>query len=468
MVSPMTLFVGRKKELQFLEDEYAQDRASLVILYGRRRIGKTTLIKQFIQEKNAFYFVATEESERENRRNFQHAVSEFTQTPLLKKDVLLEWDEIFSVLKEHQPESRKIIAIDEFQYLGKARASFPSIFQKIWDQMLAESSVMVILCGSLVGMMVEQTLTYSSPLYGRRTGQIRLDQIGYQDYGLFFKHPELINTIEYYAVTGGVPKYIELFSPDPDIFQAMEKHILSRQSFLFEEPVFLLEKEFGETGTYFSLIKTIAAGNRKLGKIASALGLNQSGLTKYLKTLQELDLIVREVPVTERNPDKSKKGLYRITDNFISFWFKFVHPYRSYLEIENTEFVIKKIKDQFRSSHVSFVYEDICRQWLMQKGLGDSPCIQMVQAGRWWNKDVEIDLVGFTENQEYAVLGECKYTAGPVDADIYWQLMEKTKSVHLPDTSQKHYAFFSQSGFTQAMMNLAECQDNVHLMTIRG
>lgn len=104
----------------------------------------------------------------------------------------------------------------------------------------------------------------------------------------------------------------------------------------------------------------------------------------------------------------------------------------------------------------------------MQKGLGDSPCIQMVQAGRWWNKDVEIDLVGFTENQEYAVLGECKYTAGPVDADIYWQLMEKTKSVHLPDTSQKHYAFFSQSGFTQAMMNLAECQDNVHLMTIRG
>lgn len=183
----MTLFIGRKKELQFLEDEYAQDRASLVILYGRRRIGKTTLIKQFIQEKNAFYFVATEESERENRRNFQHAVSEFTQTPLLKKDVLLEWDEIFSVLKEHQPESRKIIAIDEFQYLGKTRASFPSIFQKIWDQMLAESSVMVILCGSLVGMMVEQTLTYSSPLYGRRTGQIRLDQIGYQEYSFFFQ-----------------------------------------------------------------------------------------------------------------------------------------------------------------------------------------------------------------------------------------------------------------------------------------
>ncbi|WP_028573693.1 ATP-binding protein [Desulfonatronovibrio hydrogenovorans] len=462
----MTHFVGRNKEIQFLEDEFAQDRASLVILYGRRRIGKTTLIKQFIQEKNVFYFVATEESERENRRNFQHAVSDFTHNPLLKKDVLLEWDEIFSVLNKHQPDKKKIIAIDEFQYLGKARVSFPSIFQKIWDQMLAESRVMVILCGSLVGMMVEQTLSYSSPLYGRRTGQIRLDQIGFQDYGLFFRQSEDINLIEYYAVTGGVPKYIELFSPDPDIFQAMEKNILSKQSFLFEEPVFLLEKEFGETGTYFSLIKTIAAGNRKLGKIASALGLNQSGLTKYLKTLQELDLIVREVPVTEKNPEKSKKGLYRITDNFISFWFKFVHPYRSYLEMEHTEIVIKKIKDQFRSSHVSFVYEDICRQWLMQQGLGDLPHIQLIQAGRWWSRDVEIDLLGISENLEHAVFGECKYTAGPVDADVYWHLKEKAKSVILPEVSKKHYVFFSQSGFTEAMMNLAGSQDNVHLATI--
>jgi len=462
----MTLFIGRKKEIQFLEDEFAQDRASLVILYGRRRIGKTTLIKQFIQEKNAFYFVATEESERENRRNFQHAVADFTQNTFLKKDVLLDWDEIFSVLNQHQPENKKIIAIDEFQYLGKAQTSFPSIFQKIWDQMLEGSRPMVILCGSLVGMMVEQTLSYSSPLYGRRTGQIRLDQIGYQDYGLFFKHPERFNLIEYYAVTGGVPKYIELFSPAADIFQAIEKNILSRQSFLFEEPVFLLEKEFGVTGTYFSLIKTIAAGNRKLGKIASALGLNQTGLTKYLKTLQELDIVAREVPVTEKNPEKSKKGLYRITDNFISFWFRFVHPYRSYLEMEQTERVIQRIKDQFRSSHVSFVYEDICRQWLIRKGLGKSPHIHLIQAGRWWDKDVEIDLLGFSENWEHAVFGECKYTAGPVDADVYRQLVEKAKSVHLPGVPQKHYVFFSQSGFTEAMMNLARSQDNMHLTSI--
>lgn len=462
----MTPFVDRKQELRFLDKEFAQDRASLVILYGRRRIGKTTLIKQFIQNKNALYFVATEESERENRRSFQHAVAEFTQHAFLKKDVLLEWDEIFSVLSSHQPEMKTVIAIDEFQYLGKARASFPSVFQKIWDQMLAETQAMVILCGSLVGMMEKQTLSYSSPLYGRRTGQIRLNQISYRDYGQFFKQPEAINCIEYYAVTGGVPKYIELFSPATDIFQAIEANILSKQSFLFEEPIFLLEKELGETGTYFSLIKTIAAGNRKLGKIASALGLGQSGLTKYLKILQDLDLVAREVPVTEKNPEKSKKGLYRITDNFISFWFKFVHPYRSYLEIENTEMVIKRIKERFRSNHVSYVYEDICREWLMHQGLSKAPNVHLIRAGRWWNKDTEIDLLGLTEDNGDVVFGECKYTAEPVDADVYWQLVEKAKSVYPAGTTRHHYVLFSQSGFTEALQNLAQSRDNVHLESI--
>ena len=319
---------------------------------------------------------------------------------------------------------------------------------------------------SLVGMMVEQTLSYSSPLYGRRTGQIRLDQIAYRDYGQFFQSPEAINRIEYYAVTGGVPKYVELFSPAADIFQAIKKNILSKQSFLFEEPIFLLEKEFGETGTYFSLIKTIAAGNRKLGKIASALGLNQSSLTKYLKTLQEMGLVVRDVPVTEKNPEKSKKGLYRITDNFISFWFKFVHPFRSRLEIEQTEIVLRRIKEQFRPNHVSFVYEDICRQWLMSQGLSKAPHVHLLQAGRWWNKNTEIDILGISEDNEQVVLGECKYTAAPVTLEAYSQLVQKSQSLHPGRADQLHYVLFSQSGFSKGLQSLAGRQENIHLETI--
>ncbi len=462
----MALFVDREHELGFLEEEYKQDRASLVVIYGRRRIGKTTLIKHFIQNKGSFYFVATEESERENRRNFQHSVSEFTGNSFLKKDVLLEWEEIISVLIKHQPETKKVMVIDEFQYLGKSNSSLSSVFQKIWDQLLAEAGVMVILCGFLVGMMKEQTLSYSSPLYGRRTGQIRLDQILYPDFWQFFQNTEAVNYIEYYAVTGGVPKYVELFSPAEDIFKAIERHVLSRRSFLYEEPVFLLDKEFGETGTYFSLIKTIAAGNRKLGKIASSLGIGQSGLTKYLKTLQELDLVIREVPATEKNPEKSKKGLYRIKDNFISFWFRFIHPFRSYLEIENTEMVLSRIREQFRPNHVSFVYEDNCRQWIMRHGLSKAPHLNLVNAGRWWNKDNEIDLMGIDEEHRPVLAGECKHINCPVDTDVYFNLLEKVREFDPGRTGRMHYVIFSQSGFTDSLLNLARIHEYIHLETV--
>ncbi len=462
----MTAFVDRQQELRFLEGEFAQDRASLVVLYGRRRIGKTTLIQHFIQNKPALYFVATEESERENRRNFQQAVAAATENWFLQKDILLDWEEIFAVLVEHQPNTRMVIALDEFQYLGKTQSAFPSVLQKIWDQMLAQANVMVILCGSLVGMMVEQTLAYSSPLYGRRTGQIRLGPIAYSEYTAFFPPSTTINRIEHYAVTGGVPKYVELFPPTPDIFQAIENTILSKQSFLYEEPLFLLDKAFVESGTYFSLLKTIAAGHRKLGKIASALGIGQSNLTRYLKTLQDLDLIARDVPVTETQPQKSKKGLYRITDHFLAFWFCFVHPFRNSLEIENPAPALRFLREQFRPSHVSFVYEDICRQWLLRHGLAKAPHLSLLHAGRWWDKNTEIDIVGFSEDPAEMIVGECKYLSRPVDTDVYLQLTHKAQLLPTPPKATLQYVLFSQSGFTPALRDLAREDPTLHLETI--
>ncbi len=303
-------FIDREPELDCLHQAYNQKKSSLVIIYGRRRMGKTTLIKHFIEGKNALYFMATEESETENKKMVQHILGGFTENDLLKKNLILEWEEIFSIFAHHGPDIKKILVIDEFQYLGKGNKGFPSVFQKIWDEILVNATVMVILCGSLVSMMYHQTLSYSSPLYGRRTGQIRMKQIAFKNYSLFFKDAGNLDLIEYYSVTGGVPKYIELFEPMPDIFEAIKKNILSKQSFLYEEPVFLLEREVGEIGTYFSIIKSIAAGHHKIGKIAAHLGINQSGATKYLQTLMELDILERITPVTETNPEKSKKGLY--------------------------------------------------------------------------------------------------------------------------------------------------------------
>ena len=180
----MTKFIDREKELEFLNNEYNKNESSLVILYGRRRIGKTSLIKQFGRDKDMIYFLATEESEDENRSEFKNIVAENLNNDLLRTSKIENWDIIFNAIIAET--NKKVVVIDEFQYLGKTNSAFPSIFQKIWDEILKDKNIMVILCGSLINMMEAQTLNYSSPLYGRRTGQIKLKQIPFAYYKDFY------------------------------------------------------------------------------------------------------------------------------------------------------------------------------------------------------------------------------------------------------------------------------------------
>ena len=324
-------FVDRTEELAALEEQFADHQAAMVVIYGRRRIGKTALITEFVRDKRALYFLATEESEEQNRAAFQKQVAAFTGDELLGQVSVDNWDVLFDRLTSDG--ERLVVALDEFQYLGKANPAFPSVFQRIWDTMLSKRNVMVILCGSLISLMESQVLSYSSPLYGRRTAQVRMKQIPFRFYRDFFsKEIGRRELVELYSVTGGVPKYIESFRGVDDVYRGIEKSVLNSSSYLYDEPNFLLSKEVSEVGTYFSILKAVAAGNRKSGEIAAALNVRQTGLSKYLKVLERLDVLERVVPVTEENPEKSKKGLYRIKDNYLRFWFRFVFPQMGLLE----------------------------------------------------------------------------------------------------------------------------------------
>ena len=341
----MQKFIDREKELEYLNSEYKKKESSLIVLYGRRRIGKTSLIKEFGKDKDMIYFLATEESEQQNLMQLTTIILD----NLNLQDVQFEnWDSAFKFIVNVKTKNKKVIVIDEFQYLGKINSAFPSIFQRIWDNILKDENIMVILCGSLINMMESQVLNYSSPLYGRRTGQIKLKQIPFKFYNEFFeKNLSEKTLIEKYAVTGGVPKYIESFTQGSNIYNEIEKNILNNQSYLYEEPYFLLQNEVSEVGSYFSIIKTIAAGNKKMGNIASKLNVSPTNLSKYLLTLCNLDILEREVPITEENPEKSKKGRYSIKDNYIAFWFQFIYPNKAFLEMGNTQVVMEKIKNHF-------------------------------------------------------------------------------------------------------------------------
>ncbi|MDF2699163.1 MAG: ATPase [Haloplasmataceae bacterium] len=458
-------FIDRVNELKYLNDEYEKDTSSLIIVYGRRRIGKTALLREFGKDKLMLYYFITEESEYQVMKKFKEIVADFTKNELLKVAQVNDWEIIFKQFVEYHTDQKKLLVLDEFQYLGKTKPEFISIFQKIWDTMLKDKNIMVILCGSLVHMMAEQTLSYSSPLYGRRTGQMKLKQIKFKDYQLFFTNKDRKTLIEYYAVTGGVPKYIEFFKEEIDVYEAIRKSVLNPQTFLYEEPLFLLQNEVKEIGSYFSLIKSIASGNCKLCNISASLGLEQTRLTKYLQTLSNLDIIEREVPITDPNPEKSKKGLYFIKDNFIEFWFKFVYPYKNYLELDNKEYVLTKIKDYFISNHVSFVYEKVCMETMWDMNENKIFGFHFNRLGRWWDKDNEIDLVAYDANGRDIIFGECKYTNKPIDTDVFSSICEKAKTVEWNNENRKeHYILFCISGFTQPMIDLAKMREDIVLI----
>ena len=455
----MKAFINREKERAFLESEYNKESASFIVIYGRRRIGKTSLIKEFIKDKSALFFLATEESESENRKTFKSAVSEYIKNPLLAQADVTNWEELFSYIVNDVTHDRKLIIIDEFQYIGKANHAFVSILQKIWDTLLSDTNIMLILCGSLVNMMYSQTLSYDSPLYGRRTGQIKMKQIAFRYYRDFFPTADQRQLIENYAVTGGVPKYIESFEPYDNVYTAIERCVMSKESYLYEEPAFLLEKEVQDVGSYFSIIKTIASGKEKQSEIASALNVAQTNLPKYLKTLIDLDILKREVPATEDKPEKSKMGLYKIKDNYIRFWFRFIYPYRSYIEMDNTDFVMQKIKAGFVANHAAYVYEDICRREYMPDLVANgSWSFTPTRIGRWWDRsDTEIDIVAIDESSENVIFGECKFTNEPMDVDVYYHLLEKIERVEWKKKTRKdHFVFFSFNGYTDKLRQLAE------------
>lgn len=454
-------FIGRQQELNTLEAEYRKD-GGFVVIYGRRRVGKTTLIKEFIKEKTSFYFLATEEVESQSMRRLAGVIARATDNPMFQRVTFADWLDLFQEVARYRPEEKKVLVIDEFPYLVKINPAFPSILQNAWDELLKDNNIMLILCGSLLGMMQKHALSYDSPLYGRRTAQLRLAPLSFAE--VFAAQPRSFEeAVEVYSVTGGVPKYLELFQPDEGLTEQLERLVLSKSGFLYEEPNFLLRDEVQTAANYFSIIRAIADGNHKLGRIAGALGLETSALTPYLATLIDLGFLKKEVPITEKNPEKSRKGLYFISDNFTRFWFRYVYPYKGELELDNRQIVLNELEKDFRQKFVAFVYEDVCQN--IFANLCRSGALDFVPSriGSYWlndlDGDTQIDVMAVDQQHKRVFAGECKYHNKLVDAPVYFALEEKVQKsaelkVAFPDY-QVLYGVFSKSGFTQRLLDQA-------------
>lgn len=452
-------FIGRTSELETLNAELEHS-SGFVVIYGRRRVGKTTLIKEFIKDKRAFYFLATTESEAQSMKRFAGVLSRTTKNPMLSKVTFTDWLDLFQVVADDHPDEKKVLVIDEFPYLVKTNPDFPSILQNAWDEVLKNHNVMLILCGSLISMMKKHALAYDSPLYGRRTAQIRLMPLQFTDVyaaqSLSFEQ-----AVEQYAITGGVPKYMEFFQTDEPLVEQIRRVVLSKNGFLYEEPDFLLNEEVQTPINYFSVLKAISDGNHKLSKIGMTMEQDTSAITPYLKTLIDLGFVIKNVPITEKNPERSRKSLYYVSDNFIRFWFRYVYPFKGELELDNQQIVLDEMGKDFKQKFVAFAYESICRNIfaeLCRKGQID---FAPSRIGSYWRNDnegdTEIDVAAVDNQHKRLFLGECKYHAKPVDVVVYSALQEKGQSKELTAAFKGYeivYGLFSKSGFTDRLVEM--------------
>lgn len=445
-------FINRERELGSLEKFWQGNEPQFIVIYGKRRIGKTELIKQFIKAKPHVYFLAQRINERENLRFLGEAIGEFYGDDILTRTGFQEWKWFFEYAQKYI-NKRTIFVIDEFPYLADANKGISSIFQAGWDEHLKNIPIFLILCGSSIGMMESEVLSQKAPLFGRRTGQIFLKSFSFAEARKFYPSLSFDRCLEFFSIGGGNPSYLKRFSPKISLDRNITDNILQPETFLYDEVEFILREELREPRNYFAILKAVSLGKNKFGEIVNETGLAKGNLHKYLFILEDLHLIQKEIPVTEKNPLKSRKGRYKLQDQFIRFWFRYVLPNKRNIEEGTIDYVLKKIKNDF-SNIVADNFETICQE--MIKDYKDK-LFPFEKTGRWWDKNEEIDLVAINEEEKKILFGEAKWSNKAVGIDIYDDLKRKSRLVDWnKDERTEYFCLFSKKGFTDHLLKRAK------------
>ena len=459
------MFHCRDKELKDLNKRYSKGNFECVVVYGRRRVGKTALINEFCKGKPTVFFSALSASSQENLEALSKAIYEKEHSGAETAPVYPTFDAAFNEITRMAEEERLIFVIDEYPYLAKANKSISSRLQHIIDHTWKNSKLFLILCGSSMSFMEYQVLGYESPLYGRRTGQYKIQALTYKEMPEF--NPDLTAEQQafIFGVTGGIPHYINKLDVDGDVDDALKENLFNTSSYLYEEPENLLKQELREPAIYNSVITAVAGGASRSNEIATKVGIESPICAKYLKVLLELGILVKKTPITEK---AGKKTIYAIGDNFFRFWYRFVPQHISAISAGRIDKIYDPVIKKHYPDYMGLIFEQMCREYLFLYA-EDVPVV-LSDIGSWWGtdskekKEVEIDIVGTpVEGNEY-IIGSCKYKNSPVGVDE----LELLK--HYADVFGKgekyHYYIFSKGGFTEGLQELAD-KGEVRLVTLQ-
>ncbi|HEY8486398.1 MAG TPA: ATP-binding protein [Limnochordales bacterium] len=458
--------MDREQELAVLEEQYRQPGASLFVLYGRRRVGKTELLRRFAASRRHVFFVADQAPRAALLADLSRRVWALEHPGVAEGFSFATWEAVFRFLGELAGRQPLLAVLDEVPYLVESDRAALSVLQRVWDEHLRHTQLKLVLCGSLVSFMERELLGYRSPLFGRRTGQLQLRPMTFRQACGFFPGRTPQWRVEAYAFAGGMPAYLALMAGEADLESWLLRHVLRPSGVLFEEPRFLLSQELREPAYYFSLLAAIAAGRTRLNEIAQAAHLpDRAAASRYLDVLRAMGLVEREVPVTEPSPERSRRGVYRIHDPFLRLWFRFIYPRRTELETAGPRWVLDHVIRPQWNDFVAAGFEEVARQHIREQAAAGTLPFVPTRIGRWWNRDAEVDVVALNPEEGHLLVGEAKWWSSPVGLNVLRELELAARRLveHSGGLWKRpprvHYALFSRSGFTGELVEHARRHD---------
>ncbi|MCL2203549.1 MAG: ATP-binding protein [Defluviitaleaceae bacterium] len=451
------MFIGREAELGKLEEMYDSGNFEFAVIYGRRRVGKTTLIREFIKGKKSLFFAASESTATDNLLSLSRCVGGSRAAP-----VYGDYESTVEAIFAAGEGERLVFVIDEFPYLAEAFRGISSLLQIAIDRHRADSKLMLILCGSSMSFMEHQVLGYKSPLYGRRTAQFKVLPFSFFEALPFFTEYDAADKATLYGMTGGVPEYLTKINVQKSVRENMVDLFFSTSGHFFEEPANLLKQELREPATYNVIIEAIASGASRLNEISTKCKLEANKCAKYLSTLITLGLVNKEYPYGEK---PGKRSIYKIADNMFRFWYRFVFPNLSAITAGRGDAVYTHEVAAQLNAYMGLVFEDICRQWLLRRE--DMPFF-VGSAGRWWGTNAktrsqeEVDLMAVYRNQ--ALFAECKWKNTAVDMDVYAGLKRKSALF----SYEQVYLYIFVKGLCSSRLRALHESGQVQIYTLEG
>ena len=407
------MFVGREAELSKLESLYEQGSFQMAVVYGRRRVGKTTLINEFCRGKRALAFTALDQSDADNLADFNRAVAGFFGLPATLGG-FSSWVDALSYVAERARDERFVFVFDEFPYAAQRNEALPSLFQVAIDKAFKETEAFLILCGSNQGFMESEVLGRKSPLFGRRTAQIKVGGLGFRDAAKMLPGLNAQDAFRFYGCFGGVPYYLRQVNSNESLRENLARLYFDPMGFLFEEPYGLLRQEFQEPALYNSILRAIASGANRAKEIADRTGIAQTSLPRYLRALESIGIVEKAVPFGE-NPETSKRGIYRISEPCYTFWFRFVMPFSSDIEAGLGQAVVNALPEEQLSEYLGHRFEALCAEWMVEQAKTGRLPIPATAVSSWWGTNPDkraqgdIDVLAADRISKQLIIGECKY-----------------------------------------------------------